>query len=78
MNETIFFLRLYHTAHPLDDEGFREKQSQLSPFLEVLDRNFTHKSDKAAGAWHNYFIGIVGDVSSVEHEVLWPNRVSHA
>lgn len=63
-------------THPLDDEVFRERESQLSPFLEVLDRNFTQKSDATVGAWHNYFIGIVGGVASAEHEVLWPNRVS--
>ena len=68
--------RLYHTTHPLDDKEFQEKQSQLRPFSKVLDRNFTHKSDATVGSWHNYFIGIVGDVASVEHEVLWPNRVS--
>ena len=47
-------------THPLNDEVFKERQAQLSPFLEVLDRNFTQKSDATVGAWHNYFIGIVG------------------
>lgn len=66
---------MFQSPSPLDDDAFIQKQSELQGYVEITGRNFTHQSDLEAGAWRNFFIGIVGDLSSEEHEVLWPNRV---
>ena len=71
---------MYHTDYPMDDHTFSAlcaKASEPSPFMETEDRNFMQESDVASGAWHNYFIGVVGELSSSEDETLWPNRVIH-
>lgn len=66
---------MFHSEYPLDDEVFLERHLELHGFYEISGRNFTHQSDSSVGNWHNYFIGVIGDLASDENEVLWPNRV---
>jgi len=68
--------RLYESIFPIDDVLFEEAKAFLEPFQDVCGMNFTRQSDATRGDWHNFFVGVVGDVSPEELDTLWPNRAS--
>ena len=47
--------------------------SDIAPFCSVTGMAFGG-ADEAAGAWRNYFVGVVGGVAADEEDILWPNQ----
>lgn len=65
--------RLHESTFPLSPSLVEELESELKPFCAVAGLRF-EECDERSGPWRNYYVGIVGDVDSEEHEVLWPNQ----
>jgi hypothetical protein len=68
--------RLYDSLLPLEAAVVERLVSPLSPFCSVQGLRFDAFSDVTVGHWHNFFVGVVGDVAVVEDDILWPNQVS--
>ena len=49
----------------------------LAPLCTADGLTFGALADARAGAWTNYFVGLVGEVAADEEDILWPNQVLH-
>ena len=69
--------KLFESVVPLEDDVLSKVNSQLHPFLEIEGLQFEDLAEMKSGRWRNYFIGLIGEVSSEEDGNLWPNQVLH-
>lgn len=68
---------MYESVCPLDDATVKALTQPLLPFsiVEAEAMQFS-KCDKAAGSWHNYFVGIIGCLGADDDDTMWPNQVT--
>lgn len=69
--------KLFESVVPLEDDVLSKANSHLQSFLEIEGLQFDDLAEMKSGRWRNYFIGLIGEVSSEEDGNLWPNQVLH-
>jgi len=83
MNDKVYGEVLALSASSTGEaEGEEKKNGPFwKPFAaDVRGLNFTRQCEEPRGRWHNFFVGVVGEVSTFDdgeacQDALWPNRV---
>eukprot|EP00884_Botryococcus_braunii_P005634 jgi/Botrbrau1/15071/Bobra.0286s0004.2 len=68
--------RIYQSTSPMNDDFFTALSSPLEPFASADSMTFNNW-DERNGPWRNFLVGVVGSMSAMEEDILWPNQVIH-